>query len=106
MLVAPGFGAVVTKYIVGFGRRNPATLVFAARYHMTVCATNQPSKSVSAACVANRCVVKGEAVCTVGMNQTCNGNPVMSAIAGVCNADGTCTCNEGRTFVASSGRCT
>lgn len=32
------------------------------------------------------------ALCTPGQDQTCNFDPAMSAFAGHCNADGTCTC--------------
>jgi hypothetical protein len=46
----------------------------------------------------------GGAVCTPGMDQTCNDVPVMSALAGVCQADGTCRC--GPRFVKKpSGKC-
>jgi hypothetical protein len=61
--------------------------------------------AVSADCIAGHCTVQGEAVCTVGMDQTCNDSPIMSAIAGTCNNDGTCTCHTGRVLVESSGRC-
>lgn len=33
--------------------------------------------------------------CTPGLDQTCNGNPSQSSLAGHCNADFTCTCNNG-----------
>ncbi|MBK8257146.1 MAG: hypothetical protein IPK82_31300 [Polyangiaceae bacterium] len=34
-------------------------------------------------------------VCTPGMDQTCNASPTMSAIAGHCEDNGTCTCSPG-----------
>lgn len=34
-------------------------------------------------------------VCTPGMDQTCNASPTMSALAGHCEDNGTCTCNPG-----------
>jgi hypothetical protein len=42
--------------------------------------------------------------CTPGQDQTCNSNPEMSALAGTCNADRTCTCNPGYSKV-SQGKC-
>ncbi len=42
--------------------------------------------------------------CTVGMDQTCNADPLMSAFAGTCSA-GTCTCSPGFALT-SSGTCT
>jgi hypothetical protein len=30
--------------------------------------------------------------CTVGMNQTCNDNPIISSIHGTCQVDGSCAC--------------
>jgi hypothetical protein len=44
------------------------------------------------------------AVCTPGMDQTCNADPAMSSLAGTCNDDGTCTCNAGFTKNAE-GKC-
>ena len=44
------------------------------------------------------------AVCTPGMDQTCNANLSMSSFAGKCNDDGTCTCNAGFTKNAD-GKC-
>lgn len=44
------------------------------------------------------------AVCTPGMDQTCNANLSMSSFAGKCNDDGTCTCNAGFTKNAE-GKC-
>lgn len=44
------------------------------------------------------------AVCTPGVDQTCNANASMSAFAGKCNDDGTCTCNAGFTKNAE-GKC-
>lgn len=45
-------------------------------------------------CVEGRCKVAGRIVC--GSAGDCNDLPTMSSIAGECNSDGTCTCNEGR----------
>jgi hypothetical protein len=42
--------------------------------------------------------------CTVGMNETCNADPLMSAFAGTCVA-GTCACSAGFALT-SSGTCT
>ncbi|MDP1923081.1 MAG: hypothetical protein Q8L14_42955 [Myxococcales bacterium] len=42
--------------------------------------------------------------CTVGMNQTCNADPLMSGFAGMCVA-GTCACSAGFALT-SSGTCT
>lgn len=42
--------------------------------------------------------------CTVGMNQTCNADPLMSGLAGTCVA-GTCECSAGFALT-SSGTCT
>lgn len=52
-------------------------------------------------CVAGACQV---AVCTPGADQTCNDSPSMSALAGHCNADASCTCNAGYTK-QPSGKC-
>jgi hypothetical protein len=61
--------------------------------------------SYQAECEAGRCVVRGLPVCTPGMDQTCNADLFMSALAGVCNDDGTCTCNPGYTEDPDSGLC-
>ncbi len=44
-------------------------------------------------------------VCTPGMNQTCNDDPISAAVFGVCRANGTCSCNSGYVLNPSSGRC-
>jgi len=44
-------------------------------------------------------------VCTYGMDQTCNDNPIISSIHGVCNPDGTCLCAGGWAINPQSGRC-
>jgi hypothetical protein len=62
-------------------------------------------EGASAECVDDRCVVNHPPICTPGMDQTCNDSPIMSAIAGTCNDDGTCTCNGGYTMVPETGRC-
>jgi hypothetical protein len=50
------------------------------------------------------CAKPGEGACTPGRDETCNADIAMSALAGKCNANGTCTCNQG--FVANrNGRC-
>jgi hypothetical protein len=43
--------------------------------------------------------------CQVGMDQSCNDNPVISSLHGVCEADGTCTCNNGFQKNPATGRC-
>jgi hypothetical protein len=43
--------------------------------------------------------------CTVGMNQTCNDNPVISSIHGTCQADGSCTCTGTWAKNPETGRC-
>lgn len=84
---------------------NEATTFCGTESHpCDACVCSLPS-SVVADCVDNRCVVTGESVCTVGQDQTCNDLPAMSSIAGICNADGTCTCSVGRTQNALTGRC-
>lgn len=52
-------------------------------------------------CVSHQCELQ---VCTPGMDQTCNSNPGMSAFAGTCFADSTCTCKPGFTK-KPDGRC-
>jgi hypothetical protein len=44
-------------------------------------------------------------VCTPGADQTCNDNPIVSALWGHCEADGTCSCNAGFAVNATTGRC-
>ncbi|MGC4116259.1 MAG: hypothetical protein QM765_17110 [Myxococcales bacterium] len=55
------------------------------------------------ACLDGDCVKKTG--CTPGMNQTCNGSDLVSSIWGTCNADGTCTCNQGFAVDATTGKC-
>lgn len=43
--------------------------------------------------------------CTPGMDQTCNNDPLVSALWGTCQSNGTCTCNSGFTVSATTGRC-
>jgi hypothetical protein len=43
--------------------------------------------------------------CSPGRDQTCNGNPTISALQGHCNLDGTCTCMPGLTVDPATGRC-
>lgn len=48
----------------------------------------------------------GAGVCTPGMDETCNYYyPEMTSVVGVCNPDGTCTCNPGVGIVSGSGLC-
>jgi hypothetical protein len=42
--------------------------------------------------------------CTPGMDQTCNYDPMISSIKGVCNEDGTCTCARSTTKMPN-GKC-
>lgn len=65
-----------------------------------------PSATYGADCVAGRCVVVGVPVCTPGFDPSCNLDPTMSAIAGTCGADGTCTCAAGRMQDPTTGLCT
>lgn len=44
-------------------------------------------------------------VCTPGLDQTCNDNPLISSTTGTCGPQGTCTCNAGHTLIAATGRC-
>lgn len=44
------------------------------------------------------------APCTLGQDQTCNGDPSVSAIWGKCTEGGTCECNAGFTL-APTGYC-
>jgi len=46
-----------------------------------------------------------QAVCTYGMDQTCNDDPMISSIHGTCNEDGTCTCDKGWDKNPETGRC-
>jgi hypothetical protein len=43
--------------------------------------------------------------CTVGMNQTCNDNLLVSSIWGTCQPDGTCLCTPGHVVNPETGRC-
>lgn len=44
-------------------------------------------------------------VCTFGMDQTCNDDPIISSLHGKCNEDGSCTCYEGFEKNDQTGRC-
>ena len=46
-----------------------------------------------------------QAVCTPGLNQTCNDNLAVSSFRGRCTDAGTCVCNNDAAPVAASGRC-
>src|SRR3569623_373749 len=37
----------------------------------------------------------GQLPCTSGVNQSCNEDPLQQQVLGVCNVNGTCTCNDG-----------
>jgi hypothetical protein len=43
--------------------------------------------------------------CTFGMDQTCNSSPMISALYGACNEDGSCVCKSGYVKDASTGKC-
>jgi hypothetical protein len=43
--------------------------------------------------------------CQPGMDQSCNDNPVISSLHGVCESDGTCTCKAGFAKNPDTGRC-
>lgn len=47
----------------------------------------------------------GVAVCTYGMDQTCNDDPIISSLHGVCQADSTCRCSDGFAMNPDTGRC-
>jgi len=68
------------------------------------CACEIPDPVV-ADCVSGRCVVRGEASCTPGLDQTCNHDLTMSSLAGTCTDAGVCVCAEGHMLVEASGRC-
>jgi hypothetical protein len=59
----------------------------------------------AADCVEGRCVAPVGPVCEVGADQTCNASSIMSSIAGTCNADGSCTCNDPFNIDPATGRC-
>jgi hypothetical protein len=44
-------------------------------------------------------------VCTYGMDQTCNDNPLSSSIHGYCQPDGTCICKAGFELNPATGKC-
>jgi hypothetical protein len=44
-------------------------------------------------------------VCTYGMDQTCNDNPLISSLHGYCQPDGTCICKDGYEKNPSTGMC-
>lgn len=44
-------------------------------------------------------------VCTPGSDQTCNDDPAISSLHGVCEADGTCTCKSDFAKNTKTGRC-
>ena len=44
-------------------------------------------------------------VCTPGSDQTCNDDPAISSLHGVCQEDGTCTCKSGFAKSTKTGRC-
>jgi hypothetical protein len=47
----------------------------------------------------------GAGVCRFGQDQTCNDDPVVSAVWGACNADGTCRCHAGFMVNPQTGKC-
>lgn len=47
----------------------------------------------------------GTAACTPGANQTCNDDPTLNSIHGVCQPDGSCVCGSGISFNPSTGKC-
>ena len=61
-------------------------------------------------CVNGSCQPKGgylcPTVCTYGQDQTCNDDPLVNALWGVCSATGTCSCNTGYVIDMATGRCT
>ena len=46
-----------------------------------------------------------DVVCTYGMDQTCNDDPVISSLHGACQMDGTCVCKSGYEKNPATGRC-
>ncbi|MGC4118798.1 MAG: hypothetical protein QM765_30400 [Myxococcales bacterium] len=55
-------------------------------------------------CTSGHCAGLADAACTFGQNDTCNDHP-SQGVSGVCNADGTCTCNSGYSLNSQTGRC-
>jgi len=54
----------------------------------------------------NVVVIKDIPACTLGMDWTCNDDPTISSIHGVCNQDNTCTCNHPSVINENTGKCT
>jgi hypothetical protein len=61
---------------------------------------------VNSACWCPTNLDSGTPVCTFGQDHTCNDDTGVSANWGVCNANGTCTCNAGFVSDPSTGKCT
>jgi hypothetical protein len=53
------------------------------------------------------CVIREDcaSVCTLGADQSCNDNPIVSAIHGHCTAAGACECGTGFILNPNTGRC-
>jgi len=43
--------------------------------------------------------------CTPGADQSCNDNPAISSLHGICRADGTCECRAGYSLNTETGKC-
>lgn len=74
---------------------------------VTVCATAVPLTGAPPETKPVRLYLKDVLIhrdCTPGMDQTCNYDPMISSIKGVCNEDGTCTCARSATKMPN-GKC-
>lgn len=49
--------------------------------------------------------VSREGACTFGQDQTCNDDPILSALAGSCGAGNACKCNPGYGLNLTTGKC-
>lgn len=69
------------------------------------CNTCNCTETGFVACTRRACPADGGGgVCTPGADHTCNDDPTMSAIAGVCRTDGTCDCSRTATN-PRTGKC-
>lgn len=75
------------------------TLGLAACHAQTLDAGSNARNALSCDAGAASC-----SACTPGRDETCNADPAMSALAGTCNPDGTCACQNGY-GKTSSGKC-
>lgn len=74
------------------------------------CSPSNSHPVKTCACPASRCFTQENGCvdvksCTPGSDQTCNENPIVSALRGHCNPDMTCTCVTGSVRNPASGKC-